>query len=228
MNWQPTTYREIPLRQRRRGLSWRARVISMVIVLVAIGWYLLGFLEEPEEVTPPPAAPQASIPDERPRTGVIDRPDPTIGTAAPRPNAPASGESRVAGPARAGEEARAIIEGLDAAPAIETLDRAYAEGRALRDAGRTADAYLLFFYAAREGHAPSALALGAMADPAQAAGERGATGEPNLFEAHKWYALASELGNTTAEARLADLRSRVEAAAAAGDLQAERLLLQWR
>jgi hypothetical protein len=40
--------------------------------------------------------------------------------------------------------------------------------------------------------------------------------------------MAAEQGDATARGRLAALEGRVEAAAAAGDLRARRLLLQWR
>ncbi|MEM9301948.1 MAG: hypothetical protein AAGE01_07545 [Pseudomonadota bacterium] len=229
MNWQPTNYQEQPSVRRRPGLSWRARLSGLVVVLVAIGWYLLGFLEAPEETGAPPLAPPTTdVSADRSRTGVIDRSAATTPAAVPGASIPASSRPQGGSQAREGEDARAIIERLGAVPSAEGLDSAHAEGRTLLEAGRTADAYLLFFYAARQGHAPSALALGTMADPGRATAEAGASAEPNLFEAHKWYKKASELGDRTAEARLADLRGRVEAAAAAGDAEAERLLLQWR
>ncbi len=218
MNWHPTDLRELPSRRARRGLSGRAKVIIVVIIVVGIAWYLLGFLETPADAveSSPQALPASgtSDSDNQPLAGVIER------SAASDPLA-----DTLVSPRSPGDQARAIIERIGPEPGLAELRSVHAEAEALRGADQSADAYLLYFYAARQGHAPSALALGEMADSGRGPG---AVGSADLAEAHKWYALAARLGDPDGIERLAELRRRVEAAAEAGDPQAERLRLQWR
>ena len=68
-----------------------------------------------------------------------------------------------------------------------------------------ADAYLLYFFAAREGHAASALALGTQADPAQYNPQDSVFDAPDIIQAHKWYQAAAQNGNAQGRERLADL-----------------------
>ena len=94
--------------------------------------------------------------------------------------------------------------------------------------GELADAYLLYFFAAREGHAGAALALGTQADPASRDPGNSVFEAADLTQAHKWYQLAAEGGDAEARNRLADLRRRVEKMAAEGDPQAQRVALLWQ
>ena len=52
--------------------------------------------------------------------------------------------------------------------------------------------------------------------------------QPDPFQAFKWYTQAHDAGNALAARRLTELRSWAETAAAAGDDEAQRLLLQWK
>ena len=93
--------------------------------------------------------------------------------------------------------------------------------------GNLEDAYLLYRFAARHGHAQAAMTLGTRADPAFHDAASSYLPEPEPGQAYKWYGMAAEAGNEEALQRLQDLRQRVQRDAAAGDEQARRLLLQW-
>lgn len=94
-------------------------------------------------------------------------------------------------------------------------------------AGRLEDAYLLYFFAAREGHAEAAMRLAEEADPKHfRAG--GIYDRADEIQAHKWYQVARDAGHSDAENALNQLRTRIEKAAAAGDERAHRIMLQWK
>jgi len=132
-----------------------------------------------------------------------------------------------AGLDRPGAQARALIASQrnSGATDLEVLHTAAVEAEA---AGNLADAYLLYFFAAREGHAASALALGSQADPAGHDPTKSMLEEADLTQAHKWYQMAAQNGSSEAQERLADLRTRVKQLAAQGDTQAQRLALSWQ
>lgn len=107
-------------------------------------------------------------------------------------------------------------------------NKAFEEGARQLARGRGVDAYLLYFYAARQGHTGAALALGTQADPAYHDPVLGFIDRPNVTQAVKWYRMAANAGDATARERLADLQSHVEREAAQGDDHAQRLTLLWR
>ena len=89
-----------------------------------------------------------------------------------------------------------------------------------------ADAYILYFFAARNGHGPSALRLGMMADPAYHDAYREVLAEPDLFQSLKWYRQAKAAGVEEADEPYARLVALVRQRAADGDAEARRLLLE--
>lgn len=105
-------------------------------------------------------------------------------------------------------------------------DTAYEQAETHREAGRLADAHILYFFAARNGHAASALQLGTMYDPLHHDPATSLLSEPNAFQAYKWYTEALEGGVEQASSRLAALRDWAESEAATST-EAEQLLLQW-
>ena len=135
-------------------------------------------------------------------------------------------EAVITGPERA-EDARALIADLDEGDAPD-YDTAFGQAQQFHGDGRLADAQLLYFYAARGGHAPSEFALAQMNDPNHHSAETSLLGEPDPFQAYKWYSAALEHGQSSAAMRLEELRAWAEEAAAAGDPEAEQLLLQWQ
>jgi hypothetical protein len=129
---------------------------------------------------------------------------------------------------RPGEEARALIATMRAPNAEEDLDTVFRKAGESLKLGRIADAHLLYFFAARRGHAPAAFVLAGIYDPVRFDKERSLLGRPDPLQALKWYRVAADQGNGEAQARLRSLESWVDAKARAGDAEAERLRLSWR
>lgn len=145
-------------------------------------------------------------------------------------SAPASTQplpvNTAAGQAKPGLTARQLIAEQRSAGKPDP-QAAYKRARALSEAGQAADAYLLDFYAARLGHAPSAFALAEQADPAywQAGGALKAAAPE---QARKWYVAADEAGHADAKKRLESLHAWAKKAAGNGNPEAQRLLLAWQ
>ena len=112
--------------------------------------------------------------------------------------------------------------------AEEDLDTVFRKAGESLKLGRIADAHLLYFFAARRGHAPAALVLAGIYDPVRFDKDRSLLGRPDPLQALKWYRVAAEQGDGEAQARLKSLESWVDAKARAGDAEAERLRLSWR
>ena len=129
---------------------------------------------------------------------------------------------------RPGEEARALIAAMRAPDAEEDLATVFRKAGESLNLGRIADAHLLYFFAARRGHAPAALVLAGIYDPVRFDKDRSLLGRPDPLQALKWYRVAAEQGDGEAQARLKTLESWVDARARAGDAEAERLRLSWR
>jgi hypothetical protein len=125
-----------------------------------------------------------------------------------------------------GDEAREKIRAYRLAGGM--ADEAFQEGARQLARGRGVDAYLLYFYAARQGHRAAALALGTQADPAYHDPTLGFAEQPDVTQAFKWYRKAAIEGDQTAQERLTSLQSRVEREASQGNEQAQRLALLWR
>lgn len=139
---------------------------------------------------------------------------------------PEPGPPPITGPERA-EDARVLIDQFERAPAPD-YDAAFTNAQRFQRDGQLADAQLLYFFAARAGHAESAFALATMNDPQHHSPGTSLLPEPDAFQAYRWYTTAHDQGLEAAQARLDALRDWAQRAAAAGDSEAERLLLQWR
>jgi hypothetical protein len=107
------------------------------------------------------------------------------------------------------------------------LDAAYDRALELQAAGQLDDAQVLLFFGARRGHARSAFAYAEINDPNHHSPETSLLAEPDAFQAFRWYTAALEGGVDEAAERLDALHEWAVTAAAAGDSEAERLLLQW-
>jgi len=149
-------------------------------------------------------------------------PEPIPATAPPLETvAPAQSE------AERGDTAREIIDALKSAPGGPDYAEALARAREFLAEGRRADAQLLYFFAARGGDGPAAYQLATFYDPNHYAEGSGLMDKPDPFQAYKWYREAHDAGQEPAAERLAQLRTWAEAASANGNVDAERLLLQW-
>nr|VFJ56237.1 MAG: hypothetical protein BECKFW1821B_GA0114236_102619 [Candidatus Kentron sp. FW] len=127
-----------------------------------------------------------------------------------------------------GKQARDIIKDLRAQGEKINLDDVFRRAEQFKSEGMMVDAHLMYFFSARQGHADSAMVLGTMYDPEHTLKAVGIIDEPNWGQAHKWYLRAAEGGNQAAKKRLQYLREQVEHAAAEGDPEASRLILQWQ
>jgi hypothetical protein len=126
-----------------------------------------------------------------------------------------------------GEQARTIIRELRAQEG-PTGQQAFEKAEQLKASGNRIDAYLLYFFAARQGHSDAALELGTQADPAFHSLDTSTLDFPDPIQAYKWYRVAIEGGNSTARRRLTELRNQIELQASTGNKQAQRLVLQWK
>jgi len=204
--------------QRSSG-PWK--LIIVVAVLTLIGVWLVPGDTPPEDPTgarqtaaTPPAAPS-----------LLGVESDGSQSAAPLP-AQESGEQAVVDD-RPGAMARALIARMRAEGNID-IDQVLAAAKQSQLDGELANAYLLYFFAAREGSAPAALELGKQADPATRDPLSSVFEAPDLNQAHKWYQMAAGNGDSEARDRLADLHTRVEQMAASGDQQAQRTSLLWQ
>jgi len=206
---------------RRRG-PWKLIVIVAALTLIGV-WLVPGDRpERPATVVEKPLDMPPSLLGESPVPGAPEG-------AAPVEAATEAEVQPAAAPVddRPGARARALIAEMRAAGDIRP-DEVFASAEQAQGAGQLADAYLLYFFAAREGHAGAALALGSQADPATRDPANSVFEAADLNQAHKWYQLAAQNGDSEGEERLADLRRRVEQMAAGGDPQAQRISLLWQ
>ena len=208
--------------QRRSG-PWKLIIVVAVLTLIA-AWLIPTGVQDDEPETangqdaPPLPAQPPSLLGEQAADGSLSAQMP----------ATAGGESQPAlADDRPGAKARALIASMRAAAAID-LDQVLAAAAQAQSEGELANAYLLYFFAAREGSGPAALELGKQADPASRDPLSSIFEGPDLNQAHKWYQAAAHSGNPEARDRLADLQKRVEQLAASGDPQAQRISLLWQ
>jgi TPR repeat protein len=183
----------------RRPWLWVAVVVVLVLALLLL---VTPVDEEPTRTS-------AALPDGKSTTLPIDR------EAADALQRPGDAARRLVGRIRSG------VEPYD-------LDAVATQAADYLADGRLADAHLLYFFAAREGHTPSALALGTMFDPAYFDSAKSLWDHPDPEQALKWYLVAAESGDPQASTRLEALRAWVEERAEAGDESARRLQLGWR
>lgn len=125
-----------------------------------------------------------------------------------------------------GDSARDAIAALQERDQVD-YGSAYSQAREFEADGRLADAQLMYFFAARGGHAPSAFQLGTLNDPSYHDPASSLLPDPDPFQAYKWYSQALQGGVDEARERLQSLHDWAESEARAGNTQAEQLLLQW-
>ena len=209
--------------QRRKG-PWK--LIVIVILLTAIGVWLVPS-ESPDQapdIAPTPDGDTAK--SEALAPSLLETPQPASDDAATAVEQDATADEPVIDD-RPGAKARALIAEMRASGQIDS-QAVFDAAEAAQTNGELADAYLLYFFAAREGHARAALALGRQADPQSHDPDNSVFETPDLNQAHKWYQLAAQNGNDDGRQQLAALRTRVEQQAAAGDPEAQRISLLWQ
>ncbi len=220
--------------------SGRLRVALEVTVaiLILVGIYYL--FAPKEEVDLPPLKSQEIDPIIRAQIDAVEHkqteeaPAPAESPAPSQPETatatiqePATTPAEVA-PAADGETAREIIaaqrSGADSRPASE-LDQL---ANQYQQQGRTTDAYLLWFFAARQGDGQAAFNLASLYDPNHYETGNSLLTEADPTQAYKWYSAAAAEAVPQAQERLQALRATLKQQADEGDQSARRLLLNWR
>ncbi len=206
--------------QRRSG-PWK--LIVIVILLTAVGvWLVPG--ESPDRA--PDTAQPDSVDSEEQPPSLLETPPPKRDDAI-AVDEQTSAATETVGDDRPGAKARTLIAEMRASGQIDT-QKVFDAAEAAQANGELTDAYLLYFFAAREGHARAALTLGRQADPQSHNPDSSVFETPDLNQAHKWYQLAAQNGNDEGRQQLSALRTRVEQRAAAGDPEAQRISLLWQ
>ena len=129
---------------------------------------------------------------------------------------------------RENKTARSLISSIRSGKTEITVEEILERAEQYTQEDRLADAYLLLFYAAREGDGRAAFALASMHDPSHFVQGNTLLEKPDSYQAHKWYQAAAEQKIAGAQKRLEALRGVIEKQAESGDPSAQRLLLNWR
>jgi hypothetical protein len=213
----------------RQTLTIGAGLLALVVVAFGIAVYLeRGGSDDAAAISGPGRATEAReiIADIQQRRA--NDSGAAAARTAPAPIDQPATEAEPANGQAAGVAATAVTPAPDAAAAGGSeLDAAFERARALQAAGQLDDAQVLYFFGARQGHAPSAFAYAEMNDPNHHSPETSLLAEPDAFQAFRWYSVALDGGMDAAAARLDALHEWARKAAEAGDADAERLLLQW-
>jgi TPR repeat protein len=127
-----------------------------------------------------------------------------------------------------GMRAREYIDQLRSRGRPYPLDEVYDKAHEYLREGNLADAHLMYFFAAREDHLPSIMAMGEMSDPTLFSAENALLDHADAVQAYKWYRKAASLGQESAEQRLDDLRQWANDEAANGDPEARQFLLNFQ
>ncbi len=107
------------------------------------------------------------------------------------------------------------------------FDRIMALASAYASEGSLADAHLMFFFAAREGHVEAMIMMAEMSDPTLFRAENNLLDKANAIQAYKWYRMALDKGYEPAKNRLENLKHWAEAEADFGNTDAQQLLLNF-
>ena len=201
--------------------------MGAIVVLTLIAVWLVPEDEPKHADIPVPAA----NPVTAAKPGPVAIPEPASDQVQEQPAAqtglpPESAAAQPGDEYREGQAAREFI--ATTRQQGSTLDTLFNRAEELQQSGKLADAHLLYFEAARQGHAGACMVLARQADPAFYSADNSMLDQPYVSQARKWYLAAAEAGDDTAPALLENLHDYVRTQAAAGDPEASRLLLQWK
>jgi len=216
--------RSNPKRIARRGIGGFSKTaryfVLATLVLIPISIYFLlpkTTISFPESIPEPLAVAtnsnQERLPEES-KIAAFSAPPPK--EAAPDPT---SNSIVLAG----GDSARQYIHSLETENQPVDLQMVYNEAEKRNRQGQLEDAYLLFFYAARQGNASAAFKLAQLYDPTFFKSGSSMIDTPSIFQAGKWYRQAADAGHPEADLFLEQLRIRIFDQAAGLDEKAQRL-----
>jgi len=195
------------------------KIIVILVLAGTVGFYMFHD-SEPTKVV---AIPKVEAP-------VIEMTaNPASSTVQPAPesepvvNAPAAKIIRIPG-----SSARAIIAKTKETKEPADLEQIFKSAQEFEADAMLADAHLLYFFAARQGHSAAAQVLAKMHDPAYHSKQTSIMDEPDLAQAYKWYRQAAKGNDATAKKDLNNFRAQVEQLAASGNIEAKQLSFQWQ
>ncbi len=207
-----------------------------VAILILVGIYVLFAPEDEVELPPLPRSEIDPIIRERidaatqvPPTEASAPTDESAIQASQSPAVEATQPESVAPDTLSdGDTARQIIAAQRSGSDTRQLSELNGLAREYQQQGRPTDAYLLWFYAARQGDGESAFALAGLYDPNHFQSGSSLVTAADATQAYKWYSAAARQSIPEAAERLQALRARLQSQAEAGDMSARRLLLNWQ
>jgi len=217
---QNDLYREVS--PKKRQPSPLPKIIIVMLILAGVGFYLFSDSEPARIVSMPEAAAPAVTATSS--TSSVIRPASESKPVAAPPKARSAIQARQ----NPGDSARALIAEFRAKKGSADLKQILTSADEFSAKGMQADAYLLYFFAARRGDGRAAQVLAKMHDPAYHSTQDSMLDQPDLVQAYKWYRQAARGGQASAQNELNSFRAQVERLAASGDTEAKQLLLQWR
>ncbi len=142
--------------------------------------------------------------------------------------AEAESEAESEAPLTPGTRARSFIKQLRSEGQPYPLDVAYLRAQQFLEEGSLADAHLVYFFAAREGHISAIMKMAEMSDPVIFEAENSLLDQSDLTQAFKWYQKALALGHQSASQRVDNLQQWAQAQAETGNSDAEKFLLNFQ
>ena len=124
-----------------------------------------------------------------------------------------------------GLRARELVEQLRTKGGDYPLDMVYAKAKEHHAEGSLADAHLLYFFAAREGHTQAMMTLAEMSDPTIFRAEDTLLDQADAVQSYKWYQKVSEQGESIANDRIRNLREWAIQESENGNPRAHQFLL---
>lgn len=194
----------------RNPMLWIALIVVALVLFILFGG------------SRPGVQPAGSTPD-----AATDSP----AQAAPAENAQqeeTASAATVESPEEPGQEARDYIARLREQGPPWPFEALMQKASGYLNEGRLADAWLLYFFAAREGHPEAMMTLAEQADPNLFQAGSSLLDAPDPVQSWKWYRRALDAGFEPARARLDALRDWAAQAAPKGDREAGILMLNFR
>ena len=126
-----------------------------------------------------------------------------------------------------GLQARDLIQQIREKGKPYPLDQLMAQASAYANDGNLADAYITFYFAAREGSVDAMMMMAEMSDPTMFQSENNLLDRADAVQAYKWYKMALDKGFEPASARLKNIHQWAKAEAKYGNKDASQLLLNF-
>ena len=124
-----------------------------------------------------------------------------------------------------GMRARQLIEQVRAEGQPFPLDMIFEKASEYHNDGSLADAHLLFFFSAREGHIASMMKMAEMSDPMFFRAEDSLLDHADALQSYKWYQKVAERGELAANDRIRNLQEWAVQESESGNSYARQLLL---